>query len=277
LLTGGSRMESDSFFFKLFKRLPQTFFELLDLPAARAKSYRFDSVEVKKSLRIDGLFLPKKASLPLYFVEVQFQRVETFYANLFAKVFCYLEENDPAQEWIAVAIFPSRKEEPKSLEPYEDLLASKRVKRVYLTELLSLADPPPGLALLQLAAAPDEQTRPLVDRLIERSHVEYGDSDVASRMIELVEELLIRRFSELNRGEVRKMFHLEDLRKTRVWQEAHEEGIEKGSADTQRKLIEKWLAEGRSYPEIGKLLGVSVREVRRLMMSIAAPHASESE
>jgi hypothetical protein len=58
-----------------------------------------------------------------------------FYANLFAKVFCYLEENDPNQEWVAVAIFLSRNEEPKSLETYTDLLESPRVKRVYLTDL----------------------------------------------------------------------------------------------------------------------------------------------
>ena len=116
----------------MFKQLPQTLFELIDLPAARAKSYRFDSVEVKKAFRIDGLFLPNKASLPLYFVEVQFQRQPKFYANLFAKVFCYLEENDPKQEWVAVAIFASRHEEPKHLRPYEDLLQSKRVKRIYL-------------------------------------------------------------------------------------------------------------------------------------------------
>src|SRR4051812_17606341 len=102
-------METDDFIHQLLKQLPQTLFELIDLPAARADSYRFDSVELKKSLRIDGLFLPKKSRLPLYFVEVQFQRVKTFYANLFAKVFCYLEENDPAQEWVAVAIFPTRK------------------------------------------------------------------------------------------------------------------------------------------------------------------------
>ena len=91
-------METDSFFYQLFQQLPQTLFELLDLPAVRAKSYRFDSVELKKSFRIDGLFVPNKRTLPLYFVEVQFQRLQTFYANLFAKVFCYLEENDPKQE-----------------------------------------------------------------------------------------------------------------------------------------------------------------------------------
>jgi hypothetical protein len=36
-------------------------------------------------------------------VEVQFQRLPKFYANLIAKVFCYLDENDPTQEWVAVA------------------------------------------------------------------------------------------------------------------------------------------------------------------------------
>jgi predicted transposase YdaD len=124
-----------------FSQLPQTLFELIGLPGSRAKSYRFDSVELKKAFRIDGLFVPKKRSLPLYFVEVQFQRVQTFYANLFAKVFSYLEENDPKQEWVAVAIFQSRKEEPTDLGPYEDLLKSARVKRIYLEEVVKAANP----------------------------------------------------------------------------------------------------------------------------------------
>src|SRR5258708_2517027 len=98
-------METDSFFCQLLKQLPETLFELLGMPAEQAQAYRFDSVEVKKSFRIDGLFVPKERRLPLFFVEVQFQRSAKFYANLFGKVFWYLEENDPGQEWIAVAIF----------------------------------------------------------------------------------------------------------------------------------------------------------------------------
>jgi Protein of unknown function (DUF2887) len=31
-------------------------------------------VELKKALRIDGLYKPNKRTLPLYFIEVQFQR-----------------------------------------------------------------------------------------------------------------------------------------------------------------------------------------------------------
>jgi predicted transposase YdaD len=66
-------METDSFFCQLFKYRPETLFELLGEPSVRAKSYRFDSVELKKSFRIDGLYLPRSLNLPLCFVEVQFQ------------------------------------------------------------------------------------------------------------------------------------------------------------------------------------------------------------
>lgn len=106
-------METDSFFCQLFKQLPQTFFALLGQPVERASAYQFESVEIKKSLRIDGLFVPKRAGLPVYFMEVQFRRLPTFYANLFAKVFLYLEANKAATDWAAAAIFrePGRRAE----------------------------------------------------------------------------------------------------------------------------------------------------------------------
>jgi predicted transposase YdaD len=61
---------------------------------------------------------------------------------LFAKVFLFLEANRSARDWGAVAIFESRRVEPKYLDPYEDLLLSKRVTRIYLDEFKMPADPP---------------------------------------------------------------------------------------------------------------------------------------
>jgi Protein of unknown function (DUF2887) len=55
-------METDIFFYKLFKHLPETVFDLLAMPAERAKCYRFDSVELKKSMRIDGFDTGRKKS-----------------------------------------------------------------------------------------------------------------------------------------------------------------------------------------------------------------------
>src|SRR5262249_5481481 len=148
----------------------------------RADSYRFDSVELKKAFRIDGLYLPKKSRLPLYFVEVQFQRIQTFYANLFAKVFCYLEENDPTHEWVAVAIFPTRKMEPKHLGPYEDLLNSQRVKRIYLEDYRNSENPPVGLGLLQLLSSSVSQAEKLVPQIVQKAKVELVDSDLQTKV-----------------------------------------------------------------------------------------------
>ncbi len=217
-------METDSFFYQLFSQLPQTLFEMLGLPAARANAYRFDSVELKKSLRIDGLFLPNKRKLPLFFVEVQFQRLPKFYANLFAKVFCYLDENDPTQEWVAGAIFPTRQEEPKCLGPYQELLRSSRVKRIYLEDLAQVDDPPVGLGVLQLLFASMKQAEQIAPRIVRKANDEMSDSEQQRKVVELVERMLLLRFPEFDREAMRMKFKLHDIRESKVWQEAHQEG-----------------------------------------------------
>ncbi len=55
------------------------------------------------------------------------------------------------------------------------------------------------------------------------------------------------------------MFKLEDIRKTEMWKESVE--------DTQRQLVHRWRAEGKSLKEIAELLNVPVAEVRRLARS----------
>src|ERR1022692_1311949 len=245
-------METDSLFYQLFQQLPGTLFELLKLSAARAASYRFKSVELKKSLRIDGLFVPTKVKLPINVVEVQFQRVATFYANLVAKVFCYLDENDPKQEWVAVAIFPSRKEEPTNLGPYEDLLRSKRVKRIYLEEMTAVKNPTIGLGVLQLLFGTRTEVQEWAPRIVRRAEVEVADSDLQAKVVELVERLLLGRFPEYNREEIRMKFKLHDIRESKVWKEAHELGRE----ENKRQMIGTLLAKGMSPAQIADLLNL---------------------
>ena len=76
------------------------------------------------------------------------------------------------------------------------------------------------------------------------------------------------------------MFQLEDLRKTRVWQQAlaegrHEgrqQGVQEGRQDGRQEgrqegreeLVHSWLAKGMTIKEIAALLDTSVQEVRRL-------------
>ena len=70
--------------------------------------------------------------------------------------------------------------------------------------------------------------------------------------------------------EIRAVF--DDIRKTRVWQEAHEEGveegiekgIEKGKVLERKQLVQRLPVNGHSLKEIAQLLGLSLSEVRRL-------------
>jgi len=248
-------METDTFFYRFFKTLPSALFQLLGLPGARARAYRFDSVELKKALRIDGMFVPRSNNLPLFFLEVQYQRTEAFYANLFAKVFCYLHENDPKQDWQAVALFESRRSEPAHLTPFEVLLASRHVHRIHLDEHPIPANAPVGLGILRLLNSPEEDLKPLVRKLA---------TDSSPFVIELIEELLIRRFSNYGREEIRRMFQLTDIRKTKVWQEAHEDGLKEGAVHKEQELIRRCLAQGKSAEEIAEFLGIPIKEIRRL-------------
>src|SRR5262245_24405600 len=134
-------MKTDPWFFRLLKVRPALFFDLPGVPAAQADRYVFDSVELKKTgFRIDGVFRPLDAKDPVFFLEIQGYSLATFYANLFCKVFGYLEVNDPGQNWHAVAVFLERSYEPAKTEPYDVLLNSPKVTRVYLDELQDRPD-----------------------------------------------------------------------------------------------------------------------------------------
>jgi hypothetical protein len=70
----------------------------------------------------------------IWFVEVQFHKVEQFYAVI-TEIMLYLNQYAPVQDWRAVAIFPNKTTEPQRSVHYSELFASDRVKVVYLNEV----------------------------------------------------------------------------------------------------------------------------------------------
>jgi predicted transposase YdaD len=67
-------MITDPIFYRLFETSPETFFLLLGMSADMAKEtaarYEYKALEFKEtSHRVDGVFLPREAGLPLYFLE----------------------------------------------------------------------------------------------------------------------------------------------------------------------------------------------------------------
>jgi predicted transposase/invertase (TIGR01784 family) len=216
-------MRTDTIFYQLFLTFHTLLFELLGEPMGIANNYQFISAEIKeKAFRFDGIFLPDREDLPIYFVEVQFQEKPDFYWEFIAEINLYLNQYKPVQDWKAVALFAQRRFEVKSLTAYQqELINNHRIIRVYLDELPSGSI---GVGLIQLILAQEAQAPLLVQQLLARAKTEIANPLAARGIIDLLETVLVSKFAKLSREEIQSMFLLTDIKQTRVYQEAKQEG-----------------------------------------------------
>src|SRR5205809_651844 len=217
-------MITDPIFYRLFETSPETFFLLLgmsvDLAADTAARYEYKALEFKEtSHRVDGVFLPKEAGLPVYFLEVQFYPLPSVFADLLTKVYTYLKQHDPGQSFCGVVLFANRNPEPDELTPYLPLLDAGLIRRFYLDEMPELADAPLGLSILYLIRQTESQAPMMARNLVTRAKTEIGDEALRADLIELIETVIIYKLPKLSREEIQAMLHVHDIRETRVYQE----------------------------------------------------------
>ncbi|HYV34926.1 MAG TPA: Rpn family recombination-promoting nuclease/putative transposase [Gemmataceae bacterium] len=259
-------MVTDPLFYRLFETTPETLFLLLgksiDQANELAARYEFQALEFKEtSHRTDGVFIPKEPGLPLYFLEIQFYDLPSVYADLLAKAFTYLKQHDPAQAFFGMVLFASRALEPKGLAPYEALLNAGLVQRFYLDELPEMANAPLGLAVLQLIQHVESQATALARRLVARVKTEIDNAALRAKLIELIETVMIYKLSRTSREEIETMLHVHDIRETRVYQEAKEEG----SKETLAKAIVNMAAKKMSAAKIAGILEVDIEQVKKVL------------
>ena len=220
-------MRTDTIFCQLFLTFNSLLFELLGEPVDDAAHYQFISAEIKeKAFRFDGIFMPDREDKPLYFVEVQFQNKPDFYWEFIAEINLYLNQYKPIQDWKAVALFAQRRFEVISLTIYQqELINSGRIIPLYLDEVRSGSI---GVGLIELILVQESQAPVLVQQLLQRARTEIVDPLVTRDIIDLLETVLVSKFAQLSRKEIQAMFLLSDIKQTRVYQEAKQEGRQEG-------------------------------------------------
>lgn len=224
-------MKTDSLFYALFQSQPSLFFELIGQPTSEAQGYQFASVEVKQTaFRIDGVFLPPndRPDAPVYFVEVQFQRDPILYRRLFAEVFLYLKQYPEVAHWRAVVVYPRAAIEIREMAPFRALLESAYVQVIYLDQLGTVADLPPGLATLRLIVEPEATVPTAARELIARVRTAPLPEAERIRLVELIETIVVYTFPRRSRQEIAAMLGLTDLKETRFYQETREEALRDG-------------------------------------------------
>ncbi len=209
-------MKTDSIFYRIFQTLPQSFFELINLPPSEANAYDFASVELKQTaFRIDGVFLPtnNQEKIPIYFVEVQFQRDEDFYSRFFSEIFLYLHLYASTTPWQAVVLFAKR-----SIEPYRYLLESPLVTRLYLDELVDIQTSL-GLGIIKLVVEKEKEVPALARNLLSQAKSDLSDERLQKNLLDLIQTIISYKLPRLSPQELARMFSISDLKNTRYYQE----------------------------------------------------------
>lgn len=263
-------MNTDQLAYEIFVVDPGSYFEMIGQPRSEAEHYVFHAMDLKAiERRLDGYFEPKDANRPLHFVEVLFYKKENVYANLFAKVFLKLEQ-EPTRDWQAVVFFESESLLPVVETPYEDLLASKRVKRVFLRTLPEGSKSGFGISILKLVTKPKEEILSDANLLVKRLKQEVKHKPVHAKLRELIEFVAISRLSNLSKEEIRVMLELDDYRKSKIYQEARQDGIEEGKTEMLHENIRQMRSKGCDAKQISQLLGVDIKIVKKILKSASS-------
>jgi predicted transposase/invertase (TIGR01784 family) len=229
--------------------------------------YQFASVEVKQlAFRIDGVFLPAvdTPEQPVYFLEVQFQADGKFYSRFFSEIFLYLDKTELNNNWRGVVIFPSRKVDTSYTERYTELLESRRVTRIYFDELIGDSSESVGVAAIKLIVADEEAAIEKGRSLIAKIRSESEDEPQEKELLEIIKAILIYKLPETSRREIETMFSLSDLKNTKVYQEALEEGREEGELQGKLATVPFMLSLGATVEQIAEALGLDVEQVQQV-------------
>jgi len=238
-------VKTDSLFYQIFLRFPDSFFDLIGQPQPVAANYQFTSQEVKQlSFRLDGLFMPlvEDSQQPLYLVEVQFQPDNSLYYRLFAELFLFLKQYRPPHPWQIVVIYPHRRVEREQSLHFGEILNLSSVRRIYLDELPH--NPSLGIGVIKLVVESETEAVRTAQTLIERTREEITDQSSQRQLINLIESIIIYKLPQKSREEIEAMFELSDLKQTRVYQEALAEGEERGLERGLEQGLERGLEQG---------------------------------
>jgi predicted transposase/invertase (TIGR01784 family) len=253
-------METDSLFYRLLSEKPKLVFELLGEKPPRT-IYTFGSYEIKQtSLRVDGILEPKSPNSPIIFVEAQgySSQRNKFYPSFFTKIFTYLRDYEPPNDWRAVILFTKRNYDHGVPTHYQDFVTCQRLQRVYLDEMPpEVRDRSLETSLIQLFSLNKQSAINRATEILRQTQQQISDAEEQQRVLEWVVTVFIHKFPKLSREEIRAMLGTKaELKKTRFYQEIQDEIL--------LEAVPMGIQAGLSVAEIAKRFKVPVKRIKEI-------------
>lgn len=139
----------------------------------------------------------------------------------------------------------------------------QRVRRIYLDEIGQTAEQYIGVSLVQLVIESKQKTPEFARNLINKARQELTDNVIQQQIIELIETVVLYKFPNLSREELEAMLRLSELKQTRVYQEALEEGREEGKLEANLEMIPVLRELGLSIEQIAERLKLDLETIRQ--------------
>jgi predicted transposase/invertase (TIGR01784 family) len=171
---------------------------------------------------------PHSPDKTVWFIEVQFQEDQAFYNRLFGELYLYLRLYPNTEDYQAVVLFRDRSIEPDNQYLYRANLNSDQVHRIYLDDLNSVSTESLGIGLMQLILANTNDAVPKAQALLAKTRTQDQTDSKIAAIIELIETIVVYKFPQLSREDIERMLGLSELRETKVYQEALQEGRQEG-------------------------------------------------
>ena len=138
------------------------------------------------------------------------------YSNLLRKVYTYLDQKDPTQDWFGVVVYERRSFDPEETTPYRGVINSGQLLRIYLDEIDPTVEETQGIGLIKLIVEKEKNAPDRAKALIEQVRSESTDGEKRSKMLELIETIILYKFADISREELQAMLGLEDFKQTKL-------------------------------------------------------------
>ena len=177
----------------------------------------------------------------------------TFMTASFPVYFFTSANNKPINpHWYIIIIFDRRSNDTDIPQRYGEI-ARERLTRIYLDQIGETEQKSLGFGILKLVVEPPQTAGGLAQNLIARSKRELEDTVGRKQIRELIETIIIYKFPQLSYQEIETMLNLQEIKQTRVYQEAKEEGKLEGIKKGKLEGIKEGKLEGIKK---GKLEGI---------------------
>ncbi|QLE41643.1 Rpn family recombination-promoting nuclease/putative transposase [Nostoc sp. C052] len=173
--------------------------------------------------------------------------------------------------WHAVVIYPQRSLDPSDRLPYELLLDSSQVQRIYLDELDTREDSL-QVAIVKLIIEREETAIDKGRELILQARQQLTDETTTKQIVELIETILLYKFTRLSREELAEMLGIDDeFKNTRMYQsilkDGLEEGRQEGRQEAKLEAVPRLLALGLSVEQVAVALDLTVAQVQQAVQN----------